>query len=65
MSRNERRVMSVLEDAGGGLRPAEWQRACEPEGVKKRDFYRAKSRLEEKKKTTGNNGVFSAETLDQ
>ena len=59
LSSNERRVLSVLENAGGGLRAAEWQRKCELEEVNKREFYRVKSSLEEKGKVVGIEGVFS------
>lgn len=52
LSSNERRVLAVLEGALGGLRAAEWQRACESESVSKREFYRVKSSLENKGRVT-------------
>ncbi len=51
MTADEKAALRVLESMEGGLRAAEWQRACESEGITKRDFYRAKSKLESKGKT--------------
>jgi hypothetical protein len=59
-SGDEKAAMGVLAAHPGGLRAAKWQRACESEGVKKRDFYRAKSKLEGKKKVVKIEGVFVA-----
>lgn len=57
-SPGERTLLRILEAKSGGCKAAEWQKACEPEGVSKRDFYRAKKRLEDKKKVAKVEGLF-------
>lgn len=53
---DEKVALRVLEQATEPLKPSDWQRECEPKGITKRDFYRAKSGLEEKKKTAKKDG---------
>jgi hypothetical protein len=44
---DERKVLSVLEGVGRGMRAAEWQKASLEEGITKPTFYRIKARLME------------------
>lgn len=58
---NERVALRVLEEAGSeGLTSGQWQRQCEAEDIGKRQFYREKSKLEEKGKVANIAGVCVA-----